>query len=234
MYLYALLPLPHADLHLPEGIGTQVQLLTVGEIAAIVEPDVALNDLEQDDRQLLRAIMAHDRVIRELFAQITVLPFRFGTCFESSASLVAHLTVAQATYVAALQQLDGKGELTLKLTRVEPPEMEVSPDLKGKDYFLAKKQQYQQQQSFQAQQTQEREQIIAAIGQLTLELSFQPNHTSTESLYLLIARTDVEAVQRSLVHWSQHYTLWTLSLSEILPPYHFIDQFLSPKSAETR
>ncbi|HEY9615579.1 MAG TPA: GvpL/GvpF family gas vesicle protein [Microcoleaceae cyanobacterium] len=234
MYLYALLPSAHSALHLPEGIGTQVQLLTAGEVAAVVEPDVALKELEQDDRQLLQAILAHDRVIRELFAQTTVLPFRFGTCFESSASLLAHIQASQATYLTAFQQLNGKAELTLKLTRVEPPELEVTADLKGKEYFLAKKQQYQQQQAFQAEQTQELEQLISAIGQSPLNLSFQPSHASTESLYFLINHSDIEALQRSLTQWSQQYTLWQLALSEALPPYHFVDQFLSPKPDETR
>lgn len=234
MYLYALLRASPADIHCPEGITTQVKLLNVGQISAVIEPDVALDSFEQDDQQLLQAILAHDQVIRELFAQTTVLPLRFGTCFESSASLLAHLAASQMTYLAALDQLEGKVEFTLKLTRQEPPELDLPPDLRGKDYFLAKKQQHQQQQAFQAQQRQELEQIIAVVAPLAVERSFQPSHTATEAIYLLIPATALEEFQHSLSKLQQQYTLWQFSLSEALPPYHFIEQFLSPTSAEMR
>lgn len=234
IYLYALLRLPTADLHLPEGITTQVQLLHTEQIAAVIEPDIALEPLEQDDRQLLQAVLSHDRIIRELFAQTTVLPCRFGTCFESSASLLAHLTAAQTSYLATLQQLDGKVELTLKLTRREAPELELPSELKGKAYLLAKKQQYQQQQAFQNQQMAELQQILATIATSTSDLCFQPSNTTTESLYLLIPGIQTEAFQLSLSQWQHQYPLWQFSLGEALPPYHFIDQFLSPKSAEMR
>ncbi|MGI0487160.1 GvpL/GvpF family gas vesicle protein [Pantanalinema rosaneae CENA516] len=234
MYLYALLPAPASELHLPEGLITQVQRLDAGKMVAVVEPEIALEPLEQDDRQLLQAILTHDRVVRELFAQTTVLPFRFGTCFTSSTNLLEHLTAMATDYLTTLQQLEGKAELTLKLTRLEPPTLEVSPDLKGKDYFLAKKQQYQQQQAFQQQQMQELEQITTAIGQVAANISFQPNHTANESLYILLARPAIAELQQSVSQWQQQYPLWQFSLSEALPPYHFVEQFLSPKSAETR
>ena len=59
-------------------------------LAAVVEPELALETIEQDDSQLIQAVIGHDRVIQTLFQQITVLPLRFGTCFQDRESVINH------------------------------------------------------------------------------------------------------------------------------------------------
>ncbi|NJL22740.1 MAG: hypothetical protein HC895_21050 [Leptolyngbyaceae cyanobacterium SM1_3_5] len=113
------------------------ELITT-ELIAIVEPELNLELLQRSDEQLMQAVLNHDRVLRELFEQTTLLPLRFGTCFVSEAGLVEHLQTHQQAYQGKLAALSNQVEYSLKCSPIFLPEAAIDPDLKGKDYFLAK------------------------------------------------------------------------------------------------
>ena len=87
IYVYALCPTPGESLSLPQGIAQPVQLLVAEGLGAIAEPEVDVAQVREDDAQLMEAVLAHDRVLGQLFAQMPLLPLRFGTQFKDLSSL---------------------------------------------------------------------------------------------------------------------------------------------------
>lgn len=217
MHVYALVNRSRVELTLPEGVLGPLEIVSHKQLTAIVEPDLQLDDLQQNDAILLQAVLAHDRVIRELFRQTTVLPLRFTT-FPTRTNLIADLETNQAKYLGILARLDGQVEVTLKLVLVENPEPEVPPQLKGKEYFLAKKQLYQAQQQQRDAQAQEFNSVIQAIAQL-YPIVIQ---SDLQQAYLLVPQEKVPDLQAQVSNFEKIITSWQLYLGEALPPFHFV------------
>jgi hypothetical protein len=222
MYTFAFCKTPLAPLTLPPGIAAFVQTVETEQLTALVEPAIALDTLQQDDRLLVQAVLAHDRVIRSLFLQTTILPLRFGTSFSSLEGLLAHLHTQQQRYLDQLTQLEGKAEYALKLTPVELPESTITSDVKGKAYFLAKKQQYQAQLLYQHQQQSAFEQIEQAIVQTYPHYCFDEDQAGGKTFYLLIARDREHQLCQSVKRLQAQSSKWQVALEEALPPYHFV------------
>ncbi|MDX2241280.1 MAG: GvpL/GvpF family gas vesicle protein [Leptolyngbyaceae cyanobacterium bins.302] len=216
MHVYAILH-RSAALTLPEGVLSPLQSVVEGQLAAVVEPDLALVELQQDDAGLLQAVLAHDRVIRELFAQTTVLPLRFNT-FPALNELIADLQTNQKTYLNQLAQLDGQAEFTLKLSPVEISEGSIAPNLKGKEYFLAKKQHYQEQQRQEELRVQEFNLIVQAIVQQYLAVA-QPD---SNQICILAQKQQYDGLQRQITDLQEQMNYWELHLGDALPPFHFV------------
>lgn len=222
MYTYAFCQTPLTPLALPDGIAAPVQMVVAAQLAAIVEPALSLEHLQQDDTLLVQAALAHDRVTRSLCLQTTALPLRFGTCFRSLQGLLTHLETHQQAYLSQLTQLEGKAEYTLKLTPVERSEGLIAPEIKGKDYFLAKKQQYQTQLSYQQQQQAAIEQIEQAISQTYPQHHYSEPAPGAKAMYLLIRRDRELQLCHHIQALQQQYPQWQLTLGDALPPYHFV------------
>lgn len=221
-YVYALVP-PFADISLPSGWETELRLVGTGEIKAIVEADVDLKHLQQNDNLLMQAVVHHDQVIRELFTQVDVLPLRFGMGFRSLDDLMQHLQENGASYRDKLQALANKAEFVI---RCEPKFVEaesVSSDVTGKNYFLAKKQQYQAQQDQQQQQQDELKALQAAIAHLYPQNQIAEPREGVERIYLLSDRQALLRLEKHLGEWQAQCPHWELSIDGGLPPYHFIE-----------
>lgn len=145
MYTYAFFPTANTPAQLPEGIANSLHLVTVDQLAALVEPDLSIEVLQSSDDLLMQAVLCHDQVIREMFEQTPLLPLRFGTYFVSHQGLVEHLETHHREYLEKLKKIAGQAEFLLKLKPLTVPEFAIPNELKGRDYFLAKKQQYQMQ-----------------------------------------------------------------------------------------
>jgi hypothetical protein len=220
MYTYAFLPA--IPLELPEGIAGSLQIVCTEGLAALVEPDLAVESLHENDTQLVRAVMTHDRVIRELFEQTTVLPLRFGTCFVSRQGLLDHLASNSEEYLDKLNGLQGKAEYPLRLTPLPFPEPSIAAETKGREYFLAKKQIYQDQTHWTAQQQQELAAVWEAIAQRYPDWVKGEPDQGVERVYLLGDRVDEPLLHQFFKTWRSRYSHWELSLGESLPPYHFV------------
>ncbi len=227
MYTYAFFKTPAAELTLPPGIAGDVQVVGNDQIAALVESALNLELIQQDDTRLVQAVLTHDRIICELFWQTSILPLRFGTWFVSLDSLLAHLDTHQAAYLEKLTQFEGKAEYTLKLVPQELNEVPIAPELKGKAYFVAKKELYATQAAQQTQQALELEQLFSLIGETYPQHcrnAIPPDRHPTDSpkIYLLIDRHQEGELYHHLQEWQNRSPLWELILSEALPPYHFV------------
>jgi hypothetical protein len=221
MYTYAFLKTPATPLELPIGIDRLVQVVSRDELAAVVEPDLILDELK-DDKILMQAVLCHDRVIRELFLQTTILPLRFGTSFLSLQGLLTHLEANRSTYLEKLTQFEGKAEYPLKFIPLPLPEAPVSLEAKGKDYFLAKKQQYQMQLERQRQQQNEFKRMALIVTQAYPQFVTSETQAEVETVYLLAKREEEPQLHQAFREWQNQCPSWQMTLGEALPPYHFM------------
>jgi hypothetical protein len=65
------------------------------------------------------SVVEHARVVSDCFRQATVLPFRFGTIFETDEALRHAVRANRKTFHQSLQRLRGKAEMHIKLTMRE-------------------------------------------------------------------------------------------------------------------
>jgi hypothetical protein len=221
MYTYAFLALSPAPLDLPSGIAGKLDLFDVEGLAALVEPNLNVEDLQEDDQRLMRAILDHDRILRDIFSQTALLPLQFGTYFRSPENLRDHLTAHATAYREKLTNLQGKAEYTLKLTAIPYPEAAIALDVKGKEYFLAKKRLFEAQQQWQRQQSHELEQLVSLIAQDYDLVQGDPTE-DLERLYLLCDRAQESLLIARLGQWRSQISAWQMTIGESLPPYHFV------------
>lgn len=225
MYTYAFFKSPKYPLQLTEGIAGNLAVIERGALSALVEPDLEFEAIQNDDTQLVQAVLTHDRVICDLFWQVTILPLRFGTQFLSYDRLMDHLTENHEKYLEKLNELEGKAEYRLKLTPIElelPANPETNGSLKGRDYFQAKKQQYQAHLDQQNQQQQELQQILSEIEQVYPNTKLKEGADGIDKLYLLIDKREEMTLYQHLNEWQNQYPHWEMGLGEALPPYHFV------------
>ena len=62
-----------------------------------------------------QAIVEHARVVSECFRTLTVLPFRFGTIFDSDEALRRAVRANRKTFLETVDRLRGKSEMHFKL-----------------------------------------------------------------------------------------------------------------------
>jgi hypothetical protein len=240
LYVFAILiaPAPEPEI---SGIHQPIAYIQVGKLIAAIEPGLDIEALKQSgEAELIAAVVQHDRIMVELFTQQTLLPLRFGTAFVSEAALRDYLQANQAKLSDRLVQLSGYSEYLLK-GQVAPPESKPNPNLKGRDYLLAKKQQYDQLQQAQQDQKQQRSQLINLVRSHTdlanpenprdqqeqsdrdyLQIA-TPQEAEDLRLYLLLSKPQAEQINQALAQWQENHSAWRLTLSPPLPPYHFAE-----------
>lgn len=199
-----------------------LMLVKEAALAALVEPELDLEMMQQSDQQLMQALIGHDRVIREVFEQATILPLRFGTCFVSQTGLLEHLRAHQAEYLQKLAVLQGKAEYGLKCVPLEFSEPAVPLQATGKAYFLAKKQRYQTIAEQQQQQQAEWQQLVTAVEQRYADTVVGASTDGIRRIHLLSDRQSETSLHQDLQDWQAQCFHWTLQLGEALPPYHFV------------
>ncbi|MEM0981836.1 MAG: GvpL/GvpF family gas vesicle protein [Cyanobacteria bacterium P01_H01_bin.58] len=221
LYVYAFCPQPATPLTLPAGIThATVQIITGEKLAAIAEPDIDVAQIKDDDQQLMGAILAHDHVLVQLFDQTALLPLRFGTQFQDTASLETYLRTHQDTHLQTLAALADRAEYLVKLMPQAYNPTPVNEPSKGREYFLAKKKRLQAQTQFQAQQTSELQQFVGHLEAIPMQyLEGSPQEEQVR--FHILAERDATSIQSHLEIWQQQLPSWEISLSDPLPPYHF-------------
>lgn len=221
IYVYALCPTPAHALSLPEGMtAPQVELVVAGELGAIAEHNIDIAQVKGDDAQLMEAVLAHDRVLGHLFDQTPLLPLRFGTQFKDGDSLSTFLASHEATYRDRLERLQDKAEYLLKLAPASLDLPEVENTLKGREYFLEKKRRMQAYSDAQSQQAAELQNFLVTLEAQAIPFVQSEPKEGEERLHVLLAR-DADQAQALVTRWQQQLSLWQITCSEPLPPYHF-------------
>lgn len=223
LYTYCFVSSPNFNLALPQGFLKGLQLIEQNAIAAVVEPELPIDELEENDQTLMQAVLHHDWVVCEIFRKNTVLPLRFGTYFQDEQDLRKHLASYAQKYEEQLQNLAGKLELTLKLTPIPFSQNRSSLKAgKGKAYLKAKKQQYQEKNTYQHQQQQALKDFEAKLAEICPNLIHGEPQESTERFYLLMNQADLDIFSEQIEQWQQKLTSWEIEVSDSLPPYHFL------------
>src|SRR5260370_1111595 len=115
--------------------GAPVLSYPSGEFAVIVsEYDQTSAPLDQ------KAAIDHARVVSGCFRNSTVLPFRFGTIFETDDALRQAVRVNRRAFGVSVAKLRGKSEMHIKLTVTDGSLREalievILPDTVGGDYL---------------------------------------------------------------------------------------------------
>ena len=151
---------------MPDGIEGLLCWVICGEIAALVERNFGMVAGAFSEAELLTAIVGHDRVLRSVFQTMTVLPLRFGTEFTTEVALQEHFKQNLSDYLRKLTALENKAEISLTLTAIAPAEVLIPAHLTGRDYFLARKEQSQQQLQWQADCDRIRQQAVDLLAEL--------------------------------------------------------------------
>ncbi len=222
LYTYAFLKTPDISLNLPIGNLGQLCLIHGAGISAVVEQGISLESVQDNDEEVIKMVLTHDRVIRELFEQTTVLPLRFGTSFSSQAILLNHIEVHNREYREKLENIQGKTEYSLRLvpqTFLEPVRATVGG---GRDYFLAKKQHFEQQKTFLISQTDEKSSLINLITEIYQSSAIVQNKGEEIRIYILVDDQDKSAFLAQFYTWQAACPSWDFCLGEGLPPYHFV------------
>lgn len=221
IYVYALCPTPAHPLSLPEGmIAPQVELVRAGQLGAIAEHNIDIAQVKEDDTKLMEAVLAHDRVLGHLFDQTPLLPLRFGTQFKDEDSLSTFLASHETTYRDRLKMLHDRAEYLLKLAPTALDLPEVDNTLKGREYFLEKKRRLQAYSDAQTQQAEELQTFLVTLEEQAIPFVQSAPQEGEERLHLLLAR-DADQTQALVTDWQQQLSLWQITCSEPLPPYHF-------------
>ncbi|MBD2676086.1 MULTISPECIES: GvpL/GvpF family gas vesicle protein [Nostoc] len=226
IYAYALLIPIASELVLPLGMERNTELVYSSGLAAIVEPEISVEALQATDERLLQSVLTHDRVIRELFQQTPLLPLRFGSGFTSQETLLNHLEKHQQQYLETLTHLRNKVEYTLKATPCNLLDESDTIDARGKAYLLAKKQRYQTQQAFQAQQSEQWELLNQLILKTYTNVICETRQPDVRQIHFLAQRNNSTVSTEQFSLWQVQCSHWQLSLSEALPPYHFLQNRL--------
>ncbi|MBP0013929.1 MAG: GvpL/GvpF family gas vesicle protein [Roseofilum sp. SBFL] len=226
MYTYALIKTPETPLELPPGLVGDLEVVTTGTLAAITEPQLSPTKMEalvQDDQLLEQAYIHYGVVVCDLFAKTTILPLKFYHCFRDRLALEEHLTTHQDQYLNTLNTLDGKGEYILKAF---PKPLELPPldkEQKGKAYFLAKKQRYQQQQEYQNQQNSQWQTLTEQVLALYPEAVIPEPQEDKWQLFWLAQKDRRSLLEEHLFTWQELCPDWDLNLSDPIPPYDFLE-----------
>ncbi|HXE89532.1 MAG TPA: GvpL/GvpF family gas vesicle protein [Terriglobales bacterium] len=89
--------------------GAKVYGYPSGEFAVIVSEYTRTGTLDQ------KAILDHARVVSECFRNTTVLPFRFGTVFDTDEALRRAVRANRKAFLASVSKLRGKAEMHIKV-----------------------------------------------------------------------------------------------------------------------
>lgn len=115
----------------------------------------------------------------------------------------------------------------MTLTAIAPAEVPILAHLTGRDYFLARKEQSQQQLQWQADCDRIRQQAVDLLAELGVKMQHKNPDSPGDSYVLLYDRSiSVETYcqqWRSLVK-TQSQGDWHYVLGEPTPPYHFVGE----------
>lgn len=203
--------------------GAQVIAYPSGDLAVIVTEYFRNGQVDQ------KAVLEHARVVSECFRHGTVLPFRFGTVFDSDDAIRHAIRANRKTFIETVSQLRGKSEMHLKV--VVPERMLanggddiVLPAAAGAEYLT----------QLRIKATRDRERQTKARGiSLQVNKLFSPigqevtcKRSETGALLIdiahLIDSKMIEKYQNRISTAAKQLKDCEIAVSGPWPPYHFM------------
>lgn len=201
--------------------GVPVFACPSGDFAVIVSDYSPPQTLTQD------AIVDHARVVSECFRTLTVLPFRFGTIFESDDALRRAVRTNRKTFLETVARLRGKAEMHFKLLLKDGTLEEAVAELPngvGGEYL--------RQLRDQASRTRERQTKARALSMQVHKL-FSPldedvicKRTDSGGMLIdfahLIESASIAKYQNRYGAATRHFKDCQVTITGPWPPYHFM------------
>lgn len=203
--------------------GAQVIAYPSGDLAVIASEYVRNGGLDQ------KAVLEHARVIGDCFRRGTVLPFRFGTVFDSDEAIRHAVRANRKTFVETVFHLRGKSEMHVKVMVLERAMANESADVElpaaaGAEYLT----------QLRIHATRERERQTKARGiSLQVNRLFSPLDQEVSCKRIdsgvllidiahLIDSKAVEKYQNRVSTAAKQLKDCQIAVSGPWPPYHFM------------
>lgn len=195
-----------------------------GEFSVVVsEFDRSSAKLEQ------QAVLEHARVVSVCFRNGTVLPFRFGTIFDTDDALRQAVRGNRRAFGVSVEKLRGKSEMHLKLTVRDGSLREAMtniqlPDTVGGDYLIKLREKASRERERQTKARALSVQVHKLFNPLEEEISCKK--VATDGMLIdiahLIDSKSVEKYQNRFSSAAKQLKNCQLLISGPWPPYHFM------------
>ena len=204
--------------------GAPVLSYPSGEFAVIVsEFDKEVHRVDE------KTVLEHARVVSLCFRNSTVLPFRFGTIFDSDEALRQAVRTNRRTFGQSVEKLRGKSEMRLKLVvrdgslREAMIDIEL-PDTVGREYLAKLREKASRERERQTKARALSVQVHKLFNPLDEEVSCKRVHTDGMMIDIahLIDSKSVEKYQNRYTTAAKQLKNCELVISGPWPPYHFL------------
>ena len=202
--------------------GSQVFAYPSGELAVIVS-EYMPGELNQ------QAVIEHARVVSECFRNTTVLPFRFGTVFDTDEALRRAIRANRKAFTDSVFRLKGKAEMHLKLVVKDGSLREAMNDIElpssvGGEYLCRLREKAARHRERQTKARALSVQVNKLFHPLEEEVSCRKNDTGGMLIDIahLIDHKKVEKYQNRYQMATRHLPGIEVVMSGPWPPYHFI------------
>ena len=203
--------------------GAQIFAYPSGDFAVIVSEYVPSGQLTQ------QAVVDHARVVSTCFEKTTVLPFRFGTVFDSDEALRRAVRGNRKQFLNSVDKLRGKAEMHLKLVvkggwvREAVAESALPPTV-GREYLSCLKEKASRQRERQTKARALSVQVQKLFHPLQAEVSCRKNESGSMLIDIahLIEHKSIEKYQNRFNSAATQLKGCELVISGPWPPYHFM------------
>lgn len=213
-----------------EGIqgvnGAPVLSYPSGEFAVVVsEYDHSLGTSQLDEKSVLE----HARVVSVCFRTGTVLPFRFGTIFDSDEALRMAVRANRRAFCQSVAKLRGKAEMHLKLLVRDGSLREALadvqlPDTVGGEYLMKLREKASRERERQTKARALSVQVHRMFNPLEEEVSCK--RVDTDGMLIdiahLIDSKSIEKYQNRYTTAAKQLKDCEIAISGPWPPYHFL------------
>ena len=188
---------------------------------------VIASEIEHGQPLTQAAPMEHARIVTECFKVATLLPFKFGTVFESDEALRLAIRNNKKTFADSIAKLRGKSEMHIKVTVREGAAiaelLQVLPHKAGGEYLTRLKAQASRDRERQSRARALSVQVNKLLNPLQEEITCKKVEAGMVlDIAHLIDSDGVEKYQSRYSSALRQFKDVEISISGPWPPYHFM------------
>lgn len=227
IYLYGIVGFPPPLLRQIRGLGgSPVFLVPHGDLAAVVSRS-PLSPWPVDEPHLT----LHETVVEEVMDAGPVLPVRFNTFLRTKAAVIALLDDRAQAFRSALERVEGKVEMGLRVLWKAPGEAEASADQEtaragpGTEYLYRRLGGEQRRARRQTAGERVIREVQARVQSLAVESWLQrlPTDRLLFTGAYLVGQYRVDAFRHGVAKAQRELSGLSFLLTGPWPPYHFIN-----------
>lgn len=227
LYLYAITGrLPSLAVGRDGVQGAPVFVLECGPLAAVVSRYEGRTPVQVDAESAL----CHEGVVEELFEQRATLPVRFGTVMGGESHIRQQLGDREGAYLRALDKVQGRVELGVRVLWVDQPPASLSPArTSGRDYLMDRLKEERRLQARRVEAQLQAGTLCARLSGLAADTALQltPTPGLLFSASFLVEREKVAAFRREVAGVEGESASLRFLLTGPWPAYSFVGEELS-------